>query len=649
MSGRVRTITVRETSRLLDVSEATVRNWVRHGYLKPADSRPQGFYYNDVLDVKKKLASGKIDRLNQRANRTRLARSIIPGQYVNDPALTRQAKNICEIFDTKRLGLEKAMFCLTVRLLVLKKEVVLEDPGRMFHARSFSGWQRQSLKKEVLDWLASPGLTSARSGGKYLDLYQALEATTGDDILGLLYQSLRREGNRSRQGMYYTPSELLDGVIENKGTNCGCFLDPCCGTGQFLTYAARSGCFHPQDLVGFDNDTIAVRIARTNLLLLFAEKEFSPRVFCLDVLNPDKVRPYREGFQLIATNPPWGAVLASTRRGRLHETYPVIASRETFSYFLAAGMDLLADGGQLSFILPESFLNIRAHQDIRKHLLSSTTLLRVVFLGRRFGGVLSSAIRVDLKKRVPTPKAKTCVVLEDARTHKVSQERFLKNDDYIIDAGLSQAEAAVINKIYAFPHVTLAETADWALGIVTGDNRKYLSDVCLEGMEPVFRGKDIEPFRLRKPGAFIRFKPEQFQQTAPENKYRAREKLVYRFVSRRLVFALDKTGGLTLNSANIVIPRIDGYPLRAVLGVMNSTVCQFVFAKKFRALKVLRQDLESLPLPLLNQKRLKELVGLVDRAIGGENTDAAIDDLIMDGLGLSEEEKRIVIAGAGSF
>jgi tRNA1(Val) A37 N6-methylase TrmN6 len=645
MSGRVGIITARETSRLLDVSEATVRNWVRHGYLSPVQKRPQAFCYKDVLTLKQHLAAGKINRLTRRANRSRLARRAIAAEYVDDAGLVRQAQTTGEIVATGRLDPEKALFCLAARLLVLRKTVRLDDPARLFQADAYFGWRQKNLKNELLDWLADLKPLPAKVAGTYLKLYQSLASMPGDDFLGLMYQSLRQEGKRSQRGMYYTPQELLAGMFGPGGAAGGRFVDPCCGTGRFLMAAAGSGRFSPQDLVGFDNDPVAVRIARINLLLAFGNREFTPQIFRLDVLDPEKIRPYRGHFHLIATNPPWGAGLDPSVPVRLQKAYPFIASKESFSCFLAVGLDLLAPGGRLSFILPESFLFVRAHRNIRRHLLSTTTLARVVFLGRRFGGVLSAAIRIDVIKKAPGKKASTRVTFEDGQTHRVSLSRFSNNEHYIIDARLTEAEAAIIKKLTDFPHVTLKNGADWALGIVTGDNRQYLSAVHRKGLEPVFRGKDIEKYRLKSPGVFIRFTPERFQQTAPAEKYRAEEKLVYRFVSRRLVFALDQTGSLTLNSANILIPKIDGYPLKAVLGVLNSSVSQFVYLKKFHALKVLRGDLECLPLPLLGSKRMTSLERLVNRAMAGEDAGPKIDDLIMTGMGLTEKEKQIVLAG----
>lgn len=648
MSDRRRIITSRESSLLLDISEATVRNWVRHGYLQPVTESPKAFYYSDVLKIKKQLASGEIRRLNQRANRTRLESTTIPAEYVNDAVLRAQAKQVRDILAACQLGLEPAMFCLTIRLLVLKKEVRLNDPARMFQARAYSGWQRQSVKAEILDWLASSKCFPKKSAEKHLDLYHVVESAAPDDLLGLLYQALRREGRRSRQGMYYTPAELLTGVFAGGSRNRGGFLDPCCGTGRFLTHAARSGGYEPGNLVGFDIDPMAVRIARINLLLVFSDREFTPQIFCLDVLDAKKTRSFQKRFGLIATNPPWGAAVTPAQRVRLKASFPMVSSGESFSYFLAAGLDLLSENGRLSYILPESFLNIRTHRDIRKHLLFSSTLGAVTFWGRRFGGVLSPAIRVDIIKRPPSKKMETRVFFRNGRVHAVPQERFCRNRNYIIDAWMTEQENMVIQKIYKFPHVTLAGKAEWALGIVTGDNRRHLFDGCKKGMEPVYRGKDIEKYRLKKPGVFICFAPERFQQTAPESRYRAGEKLVYRFVSRRLVFALDNTGTLTLNSANVLIPKISGYPVKAVLGVLNSSISQFVFEKKFHSLKALRKDLEFLPLPLLGKDRLCEMVTLVDRALAGEDVAVAIDRLIMSALSLSDQERRIILE-AGTY
>jgi SAM-dependent methyltransferase len=633
-------ITAGEAARLLNVSAGTVNNWVRHGYLTRAR---KGYLRRDVIRLKKQLAAGTIDRLNQRANRLRLRRTVTPFEYAGSAELAAQAEKIRALFAGGNLDPERALFVLTARLLVLRNEVRIRDGNHLFSARAFTNWRRSSLRAEMTDWLREldkSGSYDPEPG--YADIFSALDRVDHDDIPGVIYQSLLLEGRRSGQGLYYTPADLLDGVFEGRRP-AGRFLDPCCGTGQFLLYAARRGRYRPEDLYGLDLDPVAVRLARINLLLAFAGREFSPRIFRADFLDPETAPCRDQRFGMIATNPPWGAAFSPDRRKALKSAYPFISSGESFSFFLAAALDVLENNGRLTFILPESFSNIRAHGDIRSRLLSLATLTGVTFLGRRFTGVQSPVIRIDVKKTAPAKTARTRVILESGQVHAVPQARFLENRHGTIDARLTETEAAVIKRIYDFPHVTLKGAADWGLGIVTGDNRKYLSDKCRDGMEPVFRGKDIAPYRLNPPGAFLRFTPERFQQTAPEGRYRASEKLVYRFISSRLVFACDNSGSLTLNSANILIPKIAGYPVKAVLGVLNSRVCGFVFAKKFQTHRILRGDLETLPLPLLGAERLKALAELADRATAGEDAGPAIDDLIMTGLALTEEQRRMVL------
>ena len=89
----------------------------------------------------------------------------------------------------------------------------------------------------------------------------------------------------------------------------------------------------------------------------------------------------------------------------------------------------------------------------------------------------------------------------------------------------------------------------------------FLSKEIIGTHEPVAKGTDVKPFYLGKPAQYLLFDQEKFQQTAPEWKYRAKEKLVYRFISKRLVFAYDDKQSLTLNSANILIPNLDNIPI----------------------------------------------------------------------------------------
>jgi uncharacterized protein YlzI (FlbEa/FlbD family) len=292
------------------------------------------------------------------------------------------------------------------------------------------------------------------------------------------------------------------------------------------------------------------------------------------------------------------------------------------------GLEKLRENGRLSFILPESILNVKTHRDIRGYILNNARIEKIEPLGKVFRNVFSSVVRLDLEK-VPPNSGKVIPGSEQGR-NRVDQESFRENPDFTFSIHINRKDRRVIDRIYATPHTTLKGNAEWVLGIVTGNNGKYLCEKKRAGYEEIITGKDLENFRIKPVEKFIKLKPEKFQQIAPMYKYRAEEKLVYKFISKRLVFAYDDRKRVTLNSANAVIPRVENYPAKVILALFNSSVYQFLFRKKFSSIKVLRSHLEELPLPLWGGERFETIVSMTDAIISGENRFDELDQFITE-------------------
>ena len=79
--------------------------------------------------------------------------------------------------------------------------------------------------------------------------------------------------------------------------------------------------------------------------------------------------------------------------------------------------------------------------------------------------------------------------------------------------------------------------------------------------------------------------------------YHAPEKLIYRFISSDLVFYCDTHQRYILNSANMLVLDED-FPLTAkqLAEIMNSQLTNWLFKQLFHTHKVLRGDLELLPI-----------------------------------------------------
>ena len=176
----------------------------------------------------------------------------------------------------------------------------------------------------------------------------------------------------------------------------------------------------------------------------------------------------------------------------------------------------------------------------------------------------------------------------------------------------------------------------WALGVVTGDNKNKLKKEQEKGYEAIYTGKDIGKYCLKSPSNYILYDRAQLQQCAKDEYYRCPEKLVYKFISKSLCFAYDNSLSLFLNSANILIPCIQGMSIKTVLAFLNSELFSYYYSKKFSDIKILKGNLMTLPFPKVSCQQDADISGLVNRVLEGEShLSDTINDYIYSLYGFS--------------
>ncbi len=625
-------LSINQAAQRIGVSSATLRNWVKAGYITPITTRPMTFSDESVTNLQHELTADSLGKLKSRANKVGLVNHFLPAEYAEHPALISAITHIAAYVKTTRLEIEAVMFLATLRLLEVKGEINISNHNKLFTLDAATSWKRSSVKLAMMAWRSS--FEVIHDDAPYRQLYELLTPQMADDFLGLLYQSLFSEGNKSQQGSYYTPSKLVADSLAQIASPVESFLDPCCGSGKYLLMAAQRFNLKPEAIFGFDYDRIAANLARINLLMAYPTEDFTPNIFCMDILATNSPNELDGKIDVIATNPPWGAYKNVSSKNQLSGQ---VKSGETFAMFLEKSLQLLRPGGRLSFILPESILNIKTHADVRQLILHETKISQIAQLGRQFTGVFTAVIQLDLIKAIP-PNNWLISVAQDGKSDYILQTRFKKNAHCTFNIATASHDEALLEKIYAVEHLTLANHAAWALGIVTGNNKKYLFETPLPNMEAIVRGSDIFPYYLGEPTSFVHFTPTAFQQVAPARFFRATEKLIYKFISQKLVFAYDNQQRLTLNSANILIPTIPNMSIKVVLAFLNSAIFQYIFKKTFSTHKILRGDLEKLPFPLISKEIHDTIEHFVEVAILNQKAPPELEAVIFKVFGLNQTD-----------
>lgn len=252
-------------------------------------------------------------------------------------------------------------------------------------------------------------------------------------FLGEFHQRISH--GRKAQGLYYTPQEVIDFILQQTVAQYNIIenpffkiLDPACGCGYFLlraydllwtayqksrttltekypSYDWSDNGVHAHiisnNLWGADIDAEAVYIARTGLLLKRPEmfSVLKPNVLTCDSLKSlhelnllSESKQFWSGkYEFVIGNPPYLSFgLRGTARldpdyaDYLRQVYKETAEYKISYYvlFMQRGLELLADGGKLGFIVPDSFLLGRYFSKIRRYILDHAAINTLAYIAK---------------------------------------------------------------------------------------------------------------------------------------------------------------------------------------------------------------------------------------------------------------------------
>lgn len=674
-------IRIEEAAQLLGVSGATVRNWLKAGRLSAQyEGRSPLLDKQLVADLKSELFAANSQRLKQRRNKAAAEGRLIPAEYVKAIGLVELARAVLQLVgeSAEPIRSEAVLAEIALRLLADRGHIAVKETdmraGGMLeavHAGKIKLGVYTGAVTDLFDFRKNGPSAAEQSVMRRLLKYP-VRFMEGEDLLGLLYMSLSNLRTRKPQGSYYTSSSLAEALVESslellRGQTSPAVVDPCCGSGNFLIHMyvtlkrrmILAGT--PSDeaerlllercIAGFDIDSVAVSLAKLNLALLAGKAEAEDSLkFRVAVRNSLELADSpAEKFDLVIGNPPWGYKFTQAERIAARQTFRSAGtSVESFALFMESGVSMLEEGGLLAFLLPEAVLHVHMHKPIRRLLLEQTKIERIELLGTPFSRVYVPTVTLTVRKGA-ADAAHTIAVKTGGETYKVDQLRFSENEQSIFNVQANDREHDLLERMRTLPGAMfLGGRAEFALGIVTGNNGKYVMSDKPEGGEVVLKGSRLFKYNCYPDNSYLVFAPDKFQQVAPEQTYRAKEKLLYRFVSEQLVFAYDNSQLLSLNSANLLIPDLPGYSVKYVMAVLNSRPIQYFYSHSYQSVKVLRGYIESLPIPPCEPERQEEIVRMADelmrqkRLPGRLGLYEKIDEIMMDLFELLPEHKALI-------
>ena len=227
------------------------------------------------------------------------------------------------------------------------------------------------------------------------------------DVKGIAFERFLGSYFKGDMGQFFTPRKVVEFMVKMVGLHHeDLTLDPACGSGGFLLHAMdhilkQASKFYPEDprkhyihwhdfaekrLFGIEvNDSIA-RVAKMNMIIHddgHSNVIGSDALENFDTLDRRRGRFQKERFDVILTNPPFGAVVKKEESPYLdsYELGKGNASQKTEILFLERCFDFLKwETGKLAIILPDGILTNSSLEYVRDYIEGHCRILAIVSL-----------------------------------------------------------------------------------------------------------------------------------------------------------------------------------------------------------------------------------------------------------------------------
>jgi type I restriction enzyme M protein len=288
------------------------------------------------------------------------------------------------------------------------------------------------------------------------------------DLFGDAYEAFTGSSIRGQEGQFFTPNNAVSLLVSIVDPRPGeILIDPACGSGGFLSHAARHmmalGAPAKEisaNIYGVDKDRYLASLASAHLSIITLEPA---KVFCADSLawaaeegHDLSIKNKMGEFDIVLTNPPFGARIISVsediqrsfvlgyrwrsdpKSGEFSKLGELQSSVPPQVLFIERCLSLVRQGGRVGMVVPESVISGPNYRYVSHYIRNSSEIKAVIGMPEALfktsgkGGTHTKTCLLVLEKKqsVPSKRERSRIFMAEAHWcgHDSRGSRIERND-----------------------------------------------------------------------------------------------------------------------------------------------------------------------------------------------------------------------------
>ena len=446
--------------------------------------------------------------------------------------------------------------------------------------------------------------------------------------------------------------------------------DPACGSGAFLNQALDflisehsyidelqakvlnvpmvlsdiEGGILENNLFGVDINEESVEIAKLSLWLRTAQpnrklNDLNSNIKCgnsliddVDVAGDKAFNWEKEfkqvfskgGFDVIIGNPPYvpAEYISMNDKIYLEKKYTSAFGRlNLYPIFYEKAILIANKNSKIGFITPYTILKNQYYIQARKFILENTFIDSIidfkgtlVFSDAAVDSIILLLTKSELKnKEVSIISDVKDFVKGQYKLSNINQLDFGKKADLSFELNTDNIDLEKL-KVATIP---LSEVLDFNQGVITGNNKEFITNVSSSNTKKVITGSDFNRYSINWPKVYIIYDESKLHRPRKKIVFEASEKILLRQTASYPIASYDNEQFYTLDTVHNGLSKNNEFNLKYFVALLNSKLFRYLYTssineegKVFAQVKIIYVN--PLPIKIISIEEQEKFVEIVD-------------------------------------